>query len=149
MFRFIRLGVSRSGWLIATAVVSALVSAGVVTATGLAGADHFTTTRARTVNVVDYVFPTEVVGDTVDVAPGGTGVSSAYCPQEALHVVGGGLEAHGTHGVSVMSVVGSSSTNRMGGWQVRVVNPTGALGAVSFHAIAICIGVTKTPVLAG
>jgi hypothetical protein len=148
MFRFLRLGGPRAGLRAAAALVSALVCAGVLAGVSFAGVGGATTANTRTVDVVTAVDAIEVGGNAVTVAPGGIGSSAAICPPSDPLVVGGGWQAHGSHEVSVMSVVESESTARSV-WFVRIVNPLGAGGDVSFRARAMCMGVTKVPVLGG
>jgi hypothetical protein len=56
--------------------------------------------------------------------------------------------AHGQDLIAVASVVESDSSARSI-WFVRVANPPDASGVVSFRARAMCMGVSKVPVLEG
>jgi hypothetical protein len=148
MFRFLRLGASRAGSLAATALLCALVCAGLVAGVSFAGVGGVATANTRTVEVVKAVDVVETGGNAVTVAPGGVGSAVAVCPPSDPVVVGGGWQAHGSHMTSVMSVVESDST-APSVWFVRVVDPLGAGGDVSFRARAMCMSVSKVPVPAG
>jgi hypothetical protein len=142
MFRFLKVGASRMGLLAASALVSGIVSAGVVAAVALANLPPGMAVVKQ--DFVQKVDNEQFGGDWVTVAPGGIGLSTAYCPTTFPYVAGGGYEAHGTLSeTSVMSAVGSYAGPTRTSWIARVVNPAGAIGPVSFRAIAMCLHIER------
>jgi hypothetical protein len=94
---------------------------------------------------------TQNPGNTVNVNPGATGESEAYCFRSHPYLVGGGYDAHGADRLSVASVVANFLNVGPAGvhWLVRVANPAGAGGPVSFTPLALCMSIQMATVTAG